>query len=83
MAKGFPNPDFLPILTGMRILRPAGDLIISAVAANNIDRVEDIEKAVVEPAKDSCWKLNDTNNKGIMLVPNPAIPLGKSSCTHG
>jgi len=77
MAKGFPDANFLPIYTGMRILRPACDLIISAVAANHMDRVEDIEKAVVGPAKDSCWKLNDTNNKGVMVVPNPTIPLGQ------
>ena len=77
MAKGFPDADFLPIYTGMRILRPACDLIMSAVAAKEVDRLEDIKKAVVEPAKESCWKLNDTNNKGIIVVPNPAIPLGQ------
>ena len=55
-------------------LRPACDLIVSAVAANDMHRLEDIEEAVVELVKDSCRKLNDTNNKGKMVVPNPAIP---------
>jgi len=75
-AKSFPDADFLPICTGMRTLRPACDLIVSAVAANDMHRLEDIEEAVVEVVKDSCRKLNDTNNKGKMVVPNPAIPPG-------
>jgi len=72
-AKDFPDADFLPICTGMRTLRPAWDLIVSAVAANDMYRLEDIEDEVVELVKDSCRKLNDTNNKGKMVVPNPAI----------
>jgi len=76
-AKSFPDADFLPICTGMRTLRPACDLIVSAVAANDMHRLEDIEEAVVELVKDSCRKLNDTNNKGKMVVPNPAIPPGR------
>jgi len=76
MAKGFPDADFLPIYTGMRTLRPACDLIVSAVAANDMHRLEEIEKAVVELVTDSCRKLNDTNNKGKMVVPNPAISTG-------
>jgi hypothetical protein len=73
-AANFPDADFLPIYTGMRTLRPACDYIVSAVAANNLQRIVDIEEAVVELVKDSCRKLNDTNNKGRMIVPNPAIP---------
>jgi len=73
-AKDFPDADFLPICTAMRTLRPACDLIVSAVAANDMHRLEDIEDAVMELVKDSCRKLNDTNNKGKMVVPNPAIP---------
>jgi len=73
-AKSFPDADFLPIYTGMRTLRPACNLIVSAVAANDMHRLEEIEEAVVELVKDSCQKLNDTNNKGKMVVPNPAIP---------
>jgi len=76
-AKDFPDADFLPICTGMWTLRPACDLIVSAVAANDMHRLEDIEEAVVELGKDSCRKLNDTNNKGKMVVPNPAIPPGQ------
>jgi len=76
-AKHFPDADFLPIGTGMRTLRPACELIISAVAANGMHRREDIEEAVVELVKDSCRKLNDTNNKGKMVVPNPAITPGQ------
>ena len=76
-AKGFPDANFLPICTGIRTLRPACDLIVSAVAANDMHRLEDIEEAVVELVKDSCRKLNDTNNKGKMVVPNPAIPPGQ------
>ena len=76
-GKGFPGADFVPIYTGMRTLRPACDLIVSIVAANDLHRLEDIEEAVVELVKDSCRKLNDTNNKGKMVVPNPAIPPGQ------
>ena len=60
----------------MSTLRPACDLIVSAVAANDMHRLEDIEEAVVELVKDSCQKWNDTNNKGKMVVPNPAISTG-------
>ena len=62
---------------GMRTLHPPCDLIVSAVAANYMHRLEDLEEAVEELVKDSCWKLNDTNNKGKMVVPNPAIPHGQ------
>ena len=72
-AKSFPDADFLPICTGIRTLRPACDLIVSAVAANDMHRLEDIEEAVVELVKDSCRKLNDPNNKGKMIVPSPVI----------
>jgi len=77
-AKSYPDADFLPIDTGMRTFRPACDLILSAVAANDMHRLEDIEEAVVELVKDSGRKLNDTNNKGNMVVPNPAIPPGQA-----
>ena len=76
-AKSFPDADFLPICTDMRTLRPACDRIVSAVAANDMHCLEDIEEAVVELVKDICRKLNDTNNKGKMVVPNPAIPPGQ------
>jgi len=61
----------------MRTLRPACDLIVSAVAANDMHRPEDIKEAVVELFTDSCLKLNDTKNKGKMVVRNPAIPPGQ------
>jgi len=77
MAKDFPDADFLPICTGMRTLRPACDRIVSAVAANDMHRLEDIEAAVVEQLKDCCRKLNETNNKGKMVVANRAIPPGQ------
>jgi len=48
-----------------------------AVAANDMHHPEDIEETVVELVKDSCRKLNDTNNKGKMGVPNAAIPPGQ------
>jgi len=76
-AKDFPDADFLPLCTGMRTLCPACDLIVSAVAANDMHLLEDIEEAVVELVRESCRKLNDTNNKGKMVVPNPAIPPGQ------
>jgi len=76
-AKGFPDADFLPICTGMRTLRRACDLIVSAVAANHMHCLEDIEGAVVELVKDRWRKLNDTNNNGKIVVPNPAIPPGQ------
>jgi len=71
--KDFPDANILPIYTGMRTLCPACDLIVSAVAANDMHRLEDIEVVVVELVKDSCWKLNDIKNKGKMVVANPGI----------
>jgi len=50
-AKGFADAAFLPVCTGMRTLRPACHLIVSAVAANNMHHREDIEEAVVELVK--------------------------------
>jgi len=38
--------------------------------------LEDIEEPVVELVKDSCRKLNDTNNQGKMLLASSAIPSG-------
>jgi len=73
-GKDLPYADFLAIYTGMRTLGPAWDLIVSAVAAIDIHRREDIEEAVVELVKDSCQRWNNTNNKGKMVVANPAIP---------
>jgi len=40
-------------------------------------RLEDIKEAVMELVKDSSRKWNDTNNKGKMVVPNPAIRPGQ------
>ena len=51
MGKGFPDADFLPVFTGMRTLRPACHLIVSAVAANDMHHREDIEEAGVELVK--------------------------------
>jgi len=73
----FPDADFLPIYTCMRTLRAAYDLIVFPVAANDMHRLEEIEEAFVELVKDSCPKVNDTNNKGKMVVPDPAIPAGQ------
>ena len=76
-AKSFPDAGFLPICTCMRTLHPASDLIVCAVAANDMHRLEDIEEAGGELVKDCCRKLNDANNKGKMVVPNPAMPPGQ------
>ena len=76
-APNFPDANFLPIYTGMRTLRPACDYIVSAVAVNNMQRLENIEEAAVELVKDSCPKLNNTNNQGKMRVPIPLIPRRK------
>jgi hypothetical protein len=73
-AANFPDADSLPIYTGMRTLRPACDYISCALAANNLQRIVDIEEAVVELVKDSYRKLNDMRNKGRMIVPDPSIP---------
>ena len=59
------------------MLGHACDLIVSQVAANDMHCLEDIVEAVVELVKDSGRKLNDTNNKGNMVVPNPTIPPGQ------
>jgi len=77
MAKGFPDAYLLPIYTGMRTLSPACNLIVSAVEANNMHRLDHIEEAVVEQVKDSCRMLNDTNNNGKIVVPNRTIPPGQ------
>jgi len=61
----------------MRTLHRACNLIVSAVAANDMYLLEDIKEAVVELVKESCRKVNDTNNKGKMVVPNPTISPGQ------
>ena len=76
-AANYPDADFLPIYTGMRTLRPASNYIMSAVAANDMQRLEDIEEAGVSLVKDSCWKLNNTKNQGNIRVPNPLIPTAQ------
>ena len=77
MDKGFADADFLPIFTSMRTLRPACDPFVSAVAANDMHCLEDLEEAVVDLVTDSWRKFNDTNNKGKMVVPNHTIPPGQ------
>jgi len=77
IARNFHDTDFLPINTGMRIWCPACNLIVSAVAANDMYHVEDIVEAVGKLGKDSCRKLNDTNNQSKIVVPNPLIPPGQ------
>jgi len=77
IANNYPDADFLPIYTCMRTLHPACDVIVSTVAANDMHCLEDGEEAVVELVKDSCQKLNDTNYKGKVVVPNLAIPRGQ------
>ena len=52
-AANYPDADFLPIYTGMIILHPACDYIVSAVAPNDMQRLEDIDEAVVSLVKDS------------------------------
>jgi len=63
-AKGFADADFLPIYTCLRTLPPACDVIVSAGSVNDMHGLEDIEEGVVELVKESCRKLNDTNNQG-------------------
>ena len=55
-------PDFLPIYRCMRTLYATSDYIVSAVAVNDMQRLENIQEAVVEVVKDSSRKLNNTNN---------------------
>ena len=76
-AKGFADADFLPIYTCLRTLPPACDVIVSAGSVNHMHGLEDIEQGVVELVKESCRKLNDTNNKDKMVVQNPAIHPGQ------
>jgi len=61
----------------MRTLLPPCDLIIFAVAANDMHHLDDIVDTVGEPVKNRGRKLNVTNNKGHMVLPNPAIPPGQ------
>ena len=72
-AANYTDVDFLPIYTGMRTLHPTCDYIVSAVAANDMQCLEDIEKAVVSLVKYSCQKLNNTKNQVNMRGPNPLI----------
>ena len=74
-APNFAKANILPIYIGIRNLGPTCDYIVWAVAANYMQRLANVAKAVVQPVKDSCLKLNNTNNKGNMRVPNPLIPL--------
>ena len=74
MAKDSPDTDFLPIYTGMKTWRPAWDHMVSSVPAPDWNRVEDLKEAVVDLVKDGCYRFNDPNNQGKIVVPNAAIP---------
>jgi hypothetical protein len=55
-----PNGDFREIWEGMRRLRPACDLLVAADAANNIQRIQEIDDAIIQLIKDAGKKLTHT-----------------------
>jgi len=56
----YPDADFQPIFAGMRRLRPVCDQLATASAANNQQRMQDIDEAVVHIRKDCARKMFNT-----------------------
>jgi len=59
-AMNYPDADFQPIFAGMRRLRPVCDQLATASAANNQQRMQDIDEVVVHIVKDCARKLFNT-----------------------
>ena len=80
MAAIYPNPDFQPIVLGMRILWPACDELATASAAGNVAHMQDIDEAVVHLVKDCVVKLfNTTKTLGPAASRvSPEYPLRRS-----
>jgi len=78
----YPNADFQPIVAGMRRLRPACDELAAASAANNLQRIRDIDEAVVHLVKDCTKKLTNTLRsqnpaKGAPPPGQPGVPFAE------
>jgi len=59
-AMNYPDANFQPIFAGMRRLRPVCYQLARASAANNQQRMQDIDEAVVHIVKDCARKLFNT-----------------------
>jgi len=56
-AMNYPDADFQPIFAGMRRLRPVCDQLATASTANNKQRMQEIDEAVVHIVKACARKL--------------------------
>jgi len=69
-VRTFLDHHFQQIVAGMRILHPASNSLVTAVAANNRAIMRQIDEAVVQLVKDSGVKLGATlKNRSTGLVP--------------
>jgi len=70
----FPDHHFQQIVTGMRTLRPPGDSLVTAAAANNRAGMRQIDETVVQLGEDCGVKLRTTVKK-----PSTGLaPLGQN-----
>ena len=76
----FPDIQFQQIFASMRTLRPACDRLVTAVAANDLAGMWDIDEAVVLPGKDCGVKLRTTirnRSKGAPQVGQQGVPCAQ------
>jgi len=67
----FPDVELQQIVTGVRLLRPACDEPVTASAANDIPKMQKIDKTVVQLVKDCGKKLTNPIKR-----PNKPFPRG-------
>jgi len=70
----FPNVEFQQIIAGVRRLRPACNKLATLSAANNIPRMQEVDKAVVQLVTDCGKKLTNTIRRP--NKPFPKVPGG-------
>jgi len=73
----FPDAELQQIVEGMRRLKPACDELATALAANNMASMQEIDEAVLQLVKDCGKKLANTirtNNHGPPPSPGVRVP---------
>ena len=71
--KSYPDAKSIQIYMGMRTLLPACNRLVTAVAANDLAGITDIEEALVNLINDCCVKLRNTKNNKNGALPNPGL----------
>jgi len=71
----FPHPKFQQIVEGMRRMKPACDELATALAANNMASMQEIDEAGLQLVKDCGKKLANTiRTNNHVPPPGPGVP---------